>query len=268
MVDSEPVIINESLKKKVWVNSIKEELEAIEINKTCELTFLTQNKKAISVRKVFKIKPKPDSSISKHKARLIARGFIQKYGLYYFEMFAPVARHETIRLVIVIAANRNWPLIHLDVKSSFLNGSCTSKINKLTKSYTSEINKFNKVLMNAFDITDLENMLKCELELLKRFELMNCKPTITHAEANHNLDSDVNGEGVDAITLKQLVGCLRYMCNTIPNICYTVGMVVWLINLLHERKFKVSKPVRLMIDNKYAISVTKNLVFHGKKKAH
>ena len=83
---------------------------------------IPQNKKAISVRWVFKIKLKPDGSVVKHKARLVARGFLQKYGLDYFEVFAPVVRHETVRLVIAIAANRNWPLIHLDVKSNFING--------------------------------------------------------------------------------------------------------------------------------------------------
>lgn len=81
MVDSEPVNINETLKKKVWVNSMKEELEAIEINKTRELTIIPQNMKAISVTWVFKINLKPDGSFAKHKARLVARGFLQKSGL-------------------------------------------------------------------------------------------------------------------------------------------------------------------------------------------
>lgn len=43
-------------------------------------------------------------------------------------MFALVARHETIRLVISIAASRNWPLIHLDVKSTFLNGTLQEEV--------------------------------------------------------------------------------------------------------------------------------------------
>ena len=70
----------------------------------------------------FQAEAKSSGSIGKHKAKLVARGFLQKPGLDYFEVFTPVARHETIRLVIAIAANKNWPLMHLDVKSSFLNG--------------------------------------------------------------------------------------------------------------------------------------------------
>ena len=55
---------------------MKEELQAIKRNKTWELTVLPQNKKAISVRWVFKIKLKSNGSVSRHKARLLARGFL------------------------------------------------------------------------------------------------------------------------------------------------------------------------------------------------
>ena len=122
MMDSKPVSINKALKKKVWVNAMMKELEAIKRNMSWELIVLPRNKKAISVRWVFKIKLNPSGSVSKHKARLAARGFLQKSILYYFEVFAPISRPEPIRLVITIAPNRNWPLIHLDVKSYFLNG--------------------------------------------------------------------------------------------------------------------------------------------------
>ena len=92
--------------------------------------------------------------------------------------------------------------------------------------------------MNAFDVTDLRNMvyfLGMEIlhsekgiilhQLKYELELMNCKPTITHAETNHKLDSDDDGEDVDTRTFKQLVSCMRYMCNTRPDICYVVGTV-------------------------------------------
>ncbi|XP_050878850.1 uncharacterized mitochondrial protein AtMg00820-like [Lathyrus oleraceus] len=107
MVESDPVSVNDALKKNVWVNAIKEELEDIERNKTWELSVLSQNKKAINVRWVFKIKLKQDGPVSKHKAELVARGFLQKSTLEYFEVFALVSRHEPIRFVINIAANRN-----------------------------------------------------------------------------------------------------------------------------------------------------------------
>lgn len=61
MVDSEPVNIIETLKKKVWVNTMKKELEAIERNMAQELIVLPQNKKVICVRWVFKINLNPDN---------------------------------------------------------------------------------------------------------------------------------------------------------------------------------------------------------------
>ena len=114
----------------------------------------------------------------------------------------------------------------------------------LTWSCISEINKFKKVLENAYNMNDLGNMvyflgmeilyskkgifmrqLKYELELLKRFELMNCKSTIKPIETKHKLESDYDGKNIYATTLKHLVGCLRYMCNTRHGICYIVGIV-------------------------------------------
>ncbi|XP_050889071.1 uncharacterized mitochondrial protein AtMg00810-like [Lathyrus oleraceus] len=100
------------------------------------------------------------------------------------------------------------------------------------------------MLMNAFEMIDMGNMvyflwmdilysdkgiilhqLNYELELLKRFKLTNCKTTITHAEMNHKLDSDVVGDDVNAPNFKILVGSLRYLRNTRPDICYAVGIM-------------------------------------------
>lgn len=86
------------------------------------------NKQPISVKWVFKLKLKPDGSISKHKARLVAKGFLQKAGLDYSEVFAPVARTETIRLVLAFANFKGWPLFQLDVKSAFLNGPLEEEV--------------------------------------------------------------------------------------------------------------------------------------------
>jgi hypothetical protein len=56
-----------------------------------------------------------------HKARLVARGFVQCEGIDFEEVFAPVARMESVRL-LMLAAAKDWQVHHLDVKSAFLNG--------------------------------------------------------------------------------------------------------------------------------------------------
>lgn len=85
---------------------MQEELKSIEKNRTWELVELSTKKKATVVKWAFKVKHKPDGSIAKHKARLVGKGFLQKAGLDYSKVFAPVTRLETVRLVVAIAKSK------------------------------------------------------------------------------------------------------------------------------------------------------------------
>lgn len=71
----------------------------------------------------FKLKLDPEGRIVKPKARLVARGFLQMQGIDYTKVFAPVARHETVRVIVSLASCKGWSLTHLDVMSAFLNGA-------------------------------------------------------------------------------------------------------------------------------------------------
>nr|GFA18477.1 ribonuclease H-like domain, reverse transcriptase, RNA-dependent DNA polymerase [Tanacetum cinerariifolium] len=64
----------------------------------------------------------PSGNILKHKARLVAKGYVQKPGVDFDEVFAPVARIETIRILLALVSSHGWRVHHLDVKSAFLNG--------------------------------------------------------------------------------------------------------------------------------------------------
>ena len=63
-----------------------------------------------------------EGEVEKHKARLVAQGFSQQPDIDYNETFAPVARIETIRMVLAITAQNRWIMHQMDVKSAFLNG--------------------------------------------------------------------------------------------------------------------------------------------------
>ena len=91
------------------------ELKLIERNKTWKLANLPANKKAIGVKWVFRTKLNPDGSISKHKARLVVKGYAQNYGIDYTETFAPVARHDTIKFLFALAAHKGWKIHQMDV---------------------------------------------------------------------------------------------------------------------------------------------------------
>lgn len=71
--------------------------------------------------------------------------------------------------------------------------------------------------------------LKYELELLKSFEMLNCKVVVIPADTNQKLNSDFDGDDVDATMFKQLVGYLRYLSNITPDIF--VMQLEWLVGL-------------------------------------
>jgi hypothetical protein len=72
---------------------------------------------------VFKLKRDEDDAIVKHKARLVARDFVQREGIDFDDTFAPVARMESVRLFFALAIQEGWRVHHMDVKSAFLNGN-------------------------------------------------------------------------------------------------------------------------------------------------
>lgn len=69
---------------------------------------------------MYKLKKNTEGEIVKYKARLVARGFVQKKGIDFEEVFAPVTWLETVLLLLALVAKNGWEVHHLDVKSAFL----------------------------------------------------------------------------------------------------------------------------------------------------
>ncbi|KAI5328240.1 hypothetical protein L3X38_027637 [Prunus dulcis] len=118
----EPESYNEATKDEAWNKAMTEEISIIEKNSTWELVDRPSSKPIVGVKWIYKTKLNLDGSIQKHKARLVAKGYTQKPGIDCNETFAPVARLDTIRTLIPLAAQKGWKLCQLDVKSAFLNG--------------------------------------------------------------------------------------------------------------------------------------------------
>ncbi|KAM1556843.1 hypothetical protein PS2_040150 [Malus domestica] len=126
--DQDPTTFEEAVKSEIWRQAMDQEIRAIEKNSTWELVELPPGGKTIGVKWIFKTKLNENGEVEKHKARLVAKGYCQQYGIDYAEVFAPVARLDTIRIVISLAAQKNWDIYQLDVKSAFLHGELEEEV--------------------------------------------------------------------------------------------------------------------------------------------
>ena len=106
----------------IWKTSMKDEFHSLQKNDTWELVILPAGRKLVKWKWVFKTKFSVDGSPMKYKSSLVAKGFSQFQGIDYNETFAPVAKMDSIRLVLAIAASKQWEVHHMDVKISFLHG--------------------------------------------------------------------------------------------------------------------------------------------------
>ncbi|RVW29639.1 Retrovirus-related Pol polyprotein from transposon TNT 1-94 [Vitis vinifera] len=103
-------------------------MNALKKNGTWEVVDLPREKKVVGCKWVFTIKSKADGSVERYKARLVVKGFTQNYEIDYQETFAPVAKINSIRVLLSLAVNSNWPLHQLDVKNVFLNGDLEEEV--------------------------------------------------------------------------------------------------------------------------------------------
>ncbi|RDX93729.1 hypothetical protein CR513_23965, partial [Mucuna pruriens] len=85
-----------------------------------EIHAIDKNETSIGVKWVYKTKYNPNGEIDPCKVRLVAKGYKQKLGIDYFEIFSLVARLDTIRIIIFFLAQINWKIYQMDVKSTFL----------------------------------------------------------------------------------------------------------------------------------------------------
>ncbi|GKA47590.1 retrovirus-related pol polyprotein from transposon TNT 1-94 [Tanacetum coccineum] len=123
LVYQDPIYFEDAVKDDKWKKAMDLEIQAIERNQTWRLVDLPNGAKCISLKWLFKTKFNERGDVDKYKARLVARGCGQEFGVDYVEIFAPVARMDTIRLMIALAAQKGWNIYQMDVKSAFLHGT-------------------------------------------------------------------------------------------------------------------------------------------------
>src|SRR5699024_5690325 len=87
-----------SQNRRKWITAMNEEIESMKKLETWELVELPEDRKAVDCKWVYKLKIDPVNNTKRYRARLVARGFSQKYGQDYDEIFAPVVRQATIKI--------------------------------------------------------------------------------------------------------------------------------------------------------------------------
>lgn len=315
-IEDEPATAEEAKQVKEWREAMIEEMASIEHNKTWSLVELPAGQRAIGLKWVFKIKKDEHGNITKHKARLVAKGYVQRQGIDYEEVFAPVARIESVRVLLAVAAHRSWSVHHMDVKSAFLNGDLAEevyvqqppgfvaagherKVLKLHKALyglkqaprawnskldssllmlgfarsecehglytrsdgekrlvvgiyvddliitggsTEVINTFKTEMKTLFRMSDLgvlsyylgievrQGRRGIELlqaayakKILEKAGMGTCNPCATPMEARLKLSKQSTSPAVDATEYRSLIGSLRYLMNTRPDMAFAVG---------------------------------------------
>lgn len=314
----EPVNYKEASTDKRWKEAMEKELEAVERNKTWELTTLPPGHMPIGLKWVYKLKKDTSGNVVKYKARIVAKGYVQRRGIDFEEIFAPVTRLETVRLLLALAAKNKWEVHHLDVKTAFLNGEIEeevyvtqpegfvkkdreqmvyklikalyglrqaprawyAKLNKcleelgfarcpyehavytkkigeetlivavyvddllITGTQKSIIEQFKKQMNEVFKMSDLgllSHYLGIEVKqspgcielrqtayakkILEKAGLGDCNPTRFPMDPKEIITKDEGGKSVDVTHFKSIVGGLRYLVHTRPDIAFSVGII-------------------------------------------
>ncbi|KAK9200145.1 hypothetical protein WN944_015341 [Citrus x changshan-huyou] len=112
-----------------WKKAMNEEMQSLHKNETWELVTLPKEKKTIGCKWVYAKKEGfPRKNEIRYKVRLVAKGYAQKEGIDYNEVFSPVVKHSSIRILLAMVAQFDIELVQLDVKTAFLHGDLEEEI--------------------------------------------------------------------------------------------------------------------------------------------
>ncbi|KAE8723356.1 MORC family CW-type zinc finger protein 3 isoform 2 [Hibiscus syriacus] len=255
--------------------AVFKELKALKKNDTWDLTPLPEGKRSVGSKWVFTIKYHADGSVERYKARLVARGFTQTYGLDYEETFAPVAKLNTVRVLLSLAVNLDWTLRQFDVKNAFLNGELEEEVFMEVPPGFDELKKDGRVCKLKKSIYGLKQSPRAWFE---RFTRAVKQHGYTQAQSDHTMFykhnngkiailivyvDDIVMTGDDTIELESLKNFLsnQFEVEDLGQLKYFLGMEVarsskgiiisqrkYVLDILKETGLLGCKPVATPID--------------------
>ncbi|KAE8720956.1 hypothetical protein F3Y22_tig00017808pilonHSYRG00163 [Hibiscus syriacus] len=197
-IDDVPATFNEAVQSsehKKWRIAMNEEIQSLQKNQTWKLASLPKGKKAIGCKCVYAKKYGfPDKNNIRYKARLVAKGYAQTEGVDYNEVFSPVVKHSSIRILLALVAQLDLELVQMDVKTAFLHGDLDEEI------YMTQPDGF-KVAEKEEMVCKLEKSLyglkQSPRQWYKRFDKFMIGQKYTRS--NMIIESDRNCETKDSI---------------------------------------------------------------------
>ncbi|RDX90374.1 Copia protein, partial [Mucuna pruriens] len=282
IIEAKPVEFDKVVTEEKWLKAMKVEINSTAKNQTWKLVDPPSNKKWITLKWVYKVKVNPKGEVVKYKARLVAKGFLQKAGIDYGEVYAPVARIEIVRLVIVIATNADWSMHQLNVKSAFLNGPLEEEQNNPTGTPV-EVGLSLKKETNEeqVDPTHYRRIVGCLSNTRPNFNvsvglvssLLVGKRILRYVQGTVDFgilfpkgEAAAEPELISWSSTKEPVVALSSCKAEYIAAFETTCQAVWLDALLGELQEKNLKKVKLLIDNKSAIDLARHLASHGRSK--
>jgi Reverse transcriptase (RNA-dependent DNA polymerase) len=153
---------------------------------------------------VYKIKYRSDGTIERYKARLLAKGYTKTYGIDYHETFAPVAKMNTVRILLSIAVNNGWTLHQMDIKNAFLQGTLEEEVYiNLPPGHRKE-NVPNFVCRLKKSIYGLKQSPRAWYGKLSNF-LISCNFKISGADSSLFIKNNFNGITIVLVYVDDLI---------------------------------------------------------------
>ncbi|KAL8148697.1 hypothetical protein AgCh_005889 [Apium graveolens] len=186
-----------------------------------------KNRSVIGTKWVFRNKMDENGIVTRNKARLVVKGYSQEEGIDYDETFAPVARLEAIRIFIAFAAQSNFKVYQMDVKSVFLNGELDEEV------YVQQPPDFEdpefpdfvyKLLKALYGLKQAPRACQTKhvKDLLKKFGMVDCSPASTHMSTVIKLDEDKKDKSVDITSYRGMIESLLYLTASRQDIMFTI----------------------------------------------
>ena len=114
--------------REEWKKAEEMEIESMVTNKVFKPALLPSDRRAIRVRWIYRIKYNKDGAIKQYKARIVALGYQQIFGVDYSETYSPVARLTSLRILLAISSHYGLLVNQMDVDTAFLNAALKEEI--------------------------------------------------------------------------------------------------------------------------------------------